>query len=428
MRNLSIVILSFLILQASCFGQVEDLPEIISITDNYSSPWGTNLEYRYSLVLKKNRYKVIRTYQNQNGQEKKKSKTIGSVSLTEIVELLDFLKKDESRGIEYKNFAAHFTPAKVIENIKKNSSNYWISSEAQKNFLIELLTEPKDVKKNLESYYTYSDQSFYLDGPRSQLRVSFILYNREVTILSNSVLEYALPMSVNGEKVFSPRLARVLAKVVPKSKTDRPGQLSGKNLSEHVANQVIRNNGDKLARIEVLDYAEQTNNLKSHFRVTNLRIVNGTYSTNWGGEKRYNCQLWSLENDLNLSIMYSSRIKKSEIVYPPSIIIDQYDTLINRLLSIDFFKNFLQENRKRKISIIFDDDSSFTDKTKESILSDCGLTIDSDNALYLAVWNEYDQLSSWIIQPNGEYMLWNEFNAKAKIPVNDTKFIQCRKE
>jgi hypothetical protein len=156
--------------------------------------------------------------------------------------------------------------------------------------------------------------------------------------------------------------------------------------------------------------------------LSNLRVVNGTASTNWNGEKRYNCQLWNKESDLNISIMYSSLIEDGSLQYSPSIVIDKYEELINTVLAIDFFRDFLSENSNRKISIIFDDNSSFTQKTRESVLRDYDGQIDFDNSLYLALWNENKDLSSWIIKTNGEYLLWNEISGKAITPNGDKFF------
>jgi hypothetical protein len=148
-------------------------------------------------------------------------------------------------------------------------------------------------------------------------------------------------------------------------------------------------------------------------------------SINWDGEKRFNCQLWDTTSNYNISIMYSSKIENNKVMYSPSFIIDRYKNLIQNLLSIEFFRNYLIENDKRKISIIFDDNNCFTEKTKERVLHDCKNEIDFDNSIFLAIWSENNALSNWIVLPNGKYMLWMEITGSTVIPSNDQNYKRC---
>jgi hypothetical protein len=288
------------------------------------------------------------------------------------------------------------------------------------------LTKPEDVENNLKSYFKDYDQSGWIDGSSTEISISFNLNNEKVIIVSKSILEYALPVNINNKDFYNPELSRLLANIIPSSKTNRHRQLSGDGLFNSVARETINNNRRKLDGLEVLSYNTEIDGLKKHFKVTNLRVVNGTSSTNWNGEKRFNCQLWDTTNNFNLSIMYSSKIDSSKVVYPPSIIIDKYENLVQQLLSIEFFRNYLLENDKRKISIIFDDNNCFTEKTKERVIRDCNNEIDFDNSLFLAVWNENSGLSNWIVLPNGKYILWMEISGNAITPADDNNFIECK--
>lgn len=422
MRKFITALLTILVLQTSSFGQEENLPDKIIISDQFYSPWGKRLNYQYTLELIKNKYKVLRTYQFENEAERKKTKVVGKVASNRISELIEFIRSDRTPNLQFENFSNKFSQENASKYVLENGRNNWVTSDVQRNFLIENLTKPEEIIKNLESYYQHYDHSFFLDGSTTKMTLTFVLDKKEIEIVSNSILEYALPISINGEDNYNPKLSKLLAKIIPKSKTDRHGQLSGKNLFNEVAREVINDNRDKLARLEVLDFEDETDLLKESFRLTNLRVVNGTSSTNWNGEKRYNCQLWNKENGLNISIMYSSLIKNGTLQYSPSIIINNSEDLISRVLSIDFFRDFLKENNNRKISVVFDDNSSFTQKTRESVLRDYDGQIDFDNALFIALWNENNDLSSWIIKPNGEYLLWNEISGRAIIPNGDRFF------
>ena len=424
-KTISTILLIFIV-QILTFGQNENLPKEVSISDKFFSPWGTNLEYRYKLELIEGKYEIIRTFQNENGKHKRKQKKIGNIEANEIERLIDLIKTDSTYELNFKNFSEKFTQNNASDFIKENGDNYWITSDIQKEFLLDNLTKPNKVENNLKSYFRDYDQSGWIDGSSTEISISFIYRNINVTIVTKSILEYALPININNKDHYNPELSRIIAKIIPSSKTNRQLQLSGNGLFNSIAKETISNNRRKLDGLEVLSYTSEIDSLKKHFKVTNLRVVNGTSSTNWNGEKRFNCQLWDTSNNYNVSIMYSSKIDSNKVMYPPSIIIDKYENLVPKLLTIDFFRNYLLENDKRKISIIFDDNTCFTVKTKERVLGDCKNEIDFDNSLFLAVWTENSELSNWIVLPNGKYILWMEISGSAITPNDDNNFIECK--
>lgn len=424
-KTVSTILLVFIV-QIMTFGQNEALPKEISISDKFFSPWGTNLEYRYKLELNGSKYEITRTFQNENGKQKTKQKNIGNINTKEIERLIELIKTDSTSELQFKNFSEKFTQKNASDFIKENGNNYWITTEIQKDFLLDNLTRPEKVENNLRSYFKDYDQSGWIDGSSTEISISFIYNNKKVTIVTKSILEYALPINLNNKDHYNPELSRLLGNIIPSSKTNRQSQLFGKALFNSVAIKTIGNNRRKLDGLEVLDYKSEIDSLKKYFKVTNHRVVNGTSSTNWNGEKRFNCKLWDTTSNFNVSIMYSSKIDSNKVIYPVSIIINRYDSLFSKLLSIEFFRNYLLENDKRKISIIFDDNSCFTEKTKEKVLRDCKNEIDFDNSLFLAVWNENDGLSSWIVLPNGKFMLWMEIDGNAMTPNNDKNFRRCK--
>ena len=426
MKKTITTILLVFIAQILTFGQNETLPKEISISDKFFSPWGTNLEYRYKLELNESKYEIIRTFQNENGKQKRKQKTIGNIDTKEIESLINLIKTDSTYELQFKDFSEKFTQKNASDFIKEKGDNYWITSDIQKDFLLDNLTIPEKVENNLKSYFKDYDQSGWIDGSSTEISISFVHNNKEVSIVTKSILEYALPINLNNKDHYTPELSRLLANIIPSSKTNRQRQLSGIGLFNSVARETIGNNRRKLDGLEVLGYNSEIDSLKKHFKVTNLRVVNGTSSTNWNGEKRFNCQLWDTASNINVSIMYSSKIDSNKVIYPASIIINKYDSLVHKLLSIEFFRNYLLENDKRKISIIFDDNTCFTEKTKERVLSDCKNEIGFNNSLFLAVWNENSGLSNWIVLPNGKYMLWMEISGGAITPNDDKNFIRCK--
>jgi hypothetical protein len=88
--------------------------------------------------------------------------------------------------------------------------------------------------------------------------------------------------------------------------------------------------------------------------------------------------------------------KNGVIKYPVSLIMRDYNKLYNQLMSSDFFKQYLAENNERTVSLIYDDNSCFTEKSKEFALDDCNLvdtTVDFETAIFISLRNEHGNIS-----------------------------------
>ena len=418
-----------LFVNAIAIGQEFNLPREIEITDKFSSPWGVNYEYIYELERSNNYYPVIRTFQFENGKRKSKKKTIGTVETSVIKELIYIALNDTTYDFKFKNFSSIFTPENVNNFIEEKGDNYWIKYDNQIEYIKNNLTQPLVVETSLKSYYNHNaDQSNRIDGSSSLITLSFIVDGKEINISTTSIIEYALPIQINNKKHYNPDISNILAKIIPPSKTDRQKQLFGIGLLKRFANDFIRNKDNKLDRLAALNYTSEVDSLKSHFKVTNLRVVSGVSCMNWNGEERFNCQLWDTLSSLNISIIYSSEIENKTLNYSPSIIIEEYNGLIKQLLAVEFFKDFINDNEQRKISIIFDDYNCFTDKTKDGILTSCGKEYDLSNSLFLAVWTEKKGLSNWVVFPDNKYLLYKIITGNIEIPKWDNNFIDCSDE
>jgi hypothetical protein len=204
MKNTISTILLICIVQTLTFGQDINLPKEISIIDKFISPWGTNLEYKYKLDLAENKYKILLIYQNENGKQNKNRKVVGTIDIKEIKELIKLVIKDSTYDLQYKNFSETFTQKNASDFIEGNGDNYWITSKIQREFILQRLTQPEEVENNLKSYYLDYDQSGWIDGSSTEISVSFIVNGRKVSIITKSILEFALPININDKSHFNP--------------------------------------------------------------------------------------------------------------------------------------------------------------------------------------------------------------------------------
>jgi len=268
------------------------LPDKIWIRDIYKSPWTTNREYYYTLKLKNDKYRIFKAY-IENGRILYKNRYEGKVDTIRISNFVKLALSDTTLHFHFNDFADVFTDENANAFIREHGPNHWLRTEVQKKFVFDEITNPRKVEKNLHMYYGLNaDQSGWIDGASTEISVQIPFGERQLVIQSSSIIEYALPISINGQKHYNPELSRMLMQILSKNKNYRQEQLTGKTLHYNLTREVLNTYSKKLENIEALNYQWVTDSLERYFRVTNLRITNALYSINWNGERRYCCQLW----------------------------------------------------------------------------------------------------------------------------------------
>jgi hypothetical protein len=215
--------------------------------------------------------------------------------------------------------------------------------------------------------------------------------------------------------------------LIPNSKTERKEQFEGKDIFSVVMRETISNHSKQIDHLESKTYQVYIDSLKNKFKVSNTRVINGISSTNWNGEKRLNCKLIDSSMVSNLSFNYSTTIENGKIKYPVSLIITDHRQLYSLVMSSEFFREYLANNEKRHLTIIYDDNSCFTDKTREFALRDCKFlnTISNfENTVFISLENEFGNISRWVLLPNGQYSMWWN-NSNPPIPTDDKNYMKC---
>jgi hypothetical protein len=420
-------ILTFLLTVETLIAQNIQLPDKISITDKFFSPWGTDLSYEYELKLNENYYLVKAITIKENGTNKKGNKKLGTIDKKLIEDILLTVKQQPTKEIQASDFESEFTLDSINNFFKKEADNYWISNEYQKQFVIEELTNTEKLENNLKSYFKNYDHSGYIDGSFTEIKINFHFADTVLAISSKSILWVGLPFEINGDKNYSPKLAGLIGELIPKSKTERKEQFEGKNLFSAVIRGTINNHRRKIDNLGSKTFQVYIDSLMDKFTVSNTRVVNGTFSTNWNGEKRLNCTLIDSSIVSNVSINYSTTIENGKIKYPVSLIMTDYRQLYSLVMNSTFFREYLADNKARHLSIVYDDNSCFTDKSKEFALKDCkqlNIISSFDNAVFISLENEFGDISRWGLLPNGRYFMWWS-NGNPPRPDNDENYLKC---
>ncbi len=425
-KLLSATIIIVLGLLETLAAQEIRLPGKISITDKFFSPWGTDLFYEYELKLNENDYSIQATTIRENKENKNRSKKLGIVDKKLIENILLTIKQQSTEKIEISDFEDKFTLDTINNFLKREADNYWIHNEYQKQFIIEELTNPDKLRKNIEFYFKNYDHSRYIDGSSTEVKIIFHFADSVLSVSSKSILWVGLPLEINGKKTFSPKLASLIGELIPESKTERKRQFKGDKLSLQVIRETIQNHREQIGSLESKTYQVHIDSLMSRFFVSDTKIINGTFSVNWNGEKRLSCTLVDSSMVSNVEISYSTTIEKGKVKFPVSLIMAEAKPLYSLVMSSAFFREYLADNEKRHLSIVYDDNSSFTDKAKKLPLMACKSlkASDLDNAVFISLRNEFGHISRWALFPNGQYfMSWS--NGKPPTPTNDKNHLTC---
>jgi hypothetical protein len=327
-QTLLILIFTFGLFESLVAQNVQP-PDRISITDKFFSPWGTNLYYEYDLEFNGVEYIIQRTTYEENGKKKNRKKKIGKVDEGQVEKILLEILENPTNEIKPKDFQNRFPTDSIDMFLKNHGDNYWINNDFQKQFIKEQLTDTDSLKNNLELYFKNYDHSGYIDGSSTEVQIKFHFGDSTLAIISKSILLCGLPIEINGRKNFSPILATLIGELIPESKTERKEQFASEKLFSSVIRETINNHRRKIDNLESKTYQVFIDSLKTTFSVSNTRIINGTYSTNWNGEKRLSCVLRNSTMTSNVSISYSTTIENGGIKYPVSSIIKSYERLNN---------------------------------------------------------------------------------------------------
>lgn len=404
MKKISLIVLLFL--PFIIIGQ-NYLPNEILIEDTYSSPWIGNFKYKYKLKKNKNNYDIIRIYKLENGNKCVKKETIGSIEYNIIEDFIISITTDTMYSIKTEIFDDILNNNNIITSVN-STNNYSLELYEQKQFIINKLKDDDFLKSRLTSYYENYDQSDQIDGDYSKIEVIFTFNNNKILITSESVLEFALPISINGIKHYSTNISEKLNEIIPESNTNRKEILSGNNLINRIISNSIDCYYSQLDSIAISTCCNSTiNELQHFFHISDINI-DCSYSFNWNGEKRLSCKL--KKNDLNfynIVIAYSVEIENNDEKYSCYEIINKYDSLINKVLSINTFEKLLKDDHSNKISIIFDNNSCFSEKTMNNFMN-FNSSIDKNtlqNSLLIIVDTKKDH-SYWVVLPNSELIFW----------------------
>lgn len=106
-QPLLILIITFGLIE-SIVAQKVQIPERISITDQYSSPWRTNLFYKYEMELNGAEYTIQRTAFEENGKKINRTKKLGIVDKKLIEKIILEITTNPTKEIKPGDFQRNF--------------------------------------------------------------------------------------------------------------------------------------------------------------------------------------------------------------------------------------------------------------------------------------------------------------------------------
>jgi hypothetical protein len=371
-------------------------------------------------------YTIQRTALEENGKKKDRKKQIGSIDTEIITKILNEISENPTNEINPKDFKEYFPMDSIDMFFKNHGDNYWINNDFQRQFIIEQLTELSNLKSNLEVYFRNYNHSGYIDGSSTEVDIKFHFYHSTLSIKSKSILECGLPIEINQQKNFSPNLAALISELIPESKTGRKEQFSSNKLFAAVTRETINNHRQIIDSLESKTYQIYLDSISTFFNISYPHIE-GSYTINWEGERRLSCSLRNNSMPENVSISYSNPIKEEGLKYSVSGIITDSERILNQLQRTESLYNFITANPARKITIIYDGNSSFSPKAKERALDYCAsltTNIDLSKAIFFELRDEYGHFSRWLVTKNGKYFCW--WGGSIPLSIDDNvNYLKC---
>ncbi len=192
------------------------VPERISITDKFSSPFGNGFLYKYELELGGTKYRIQRIALGENGKMNDKKKRLGSIDKKLVERIIQEILDKPTKEIRPCDFQPSFSMDLIDAFFKNQGDNYWINNDYQKQFIREQLIDSNNLRTNLDSYFKKYDHSRYIDGSSTEVDIEFHFADSTLSIKSKSILWYGLPIEINGQKSFSPTFAALIGELIPK--------------------------------------------------------------------------------------------------------------------------------------------------------------------------------------------------------------------
>ena len=163
----------------------------------------------------------------------------------------------------------------------------------------------------------------------------------------------------------------------------------------------------------------ELNLIHQHFTISNS-FFGSIISTNWEGTDGdcWNATLKDKNEELNISFYVTMKYDSKPGSIQP--LIEQKDSLLERVHKVSFLMNLLKEDPNKKLSIHFTVNKSFSNKAQKDFLRDLtesgkeNLNYQLDDAILLSLSNEYNNNSYWLLFSNGDIMLW-EFGGRSPL-------------
>jgi hypothetical protein len=241
-------------------------------------------------------------------------------------------------------------------------------NQEQRKFIYGKLTSIKDHQRQLD-YYLNSGCCYTMHNSyRYQFQIN-VYANGNLTDQISSrkkVWGYYYPWTNSkSDTLYNYEIENKVNKLLSlKSKAKAP--ISGNKLLEYLVKNIVDNNMQALYKLSAYSYLNEINELKSHFEIVSFEEVYGRGRYIWNEPKTMKIQLknQSMFQNVNLCFLAS---KQGNTIYTRDSLKKEYKTITDRIQSIEFIKNHLNQNPKSKLDIYYFNNNGINDYNIESV-------------------------------------------------------------
>lgn len=432
MRQLFTCILIFTCTQL-VFGQTADR---IVIKDGSTSYLNT-YQYEYIIVRKNSKYVLYQTksYEREKGKERvsNKKKRIKSIQGKTVKNLLESLKSQQFPHLGIENFGIdqNWIDSTKVSSFKslKDKTEHW--ADSQKEFTMNKLSEIENYRQAIKR--TIGREGYYILSKSGGTHFSISVYEKGNKILEASADEkpFGMPWVVNEEKSYNAKIPRLLSKIIPSNKSfnkKRFDALDG--LPNALASQIYDDQcASEMKRLAALEFEEELNELTGTFDILNAEEYRYRGRYVWDTPQVFIVTLQNEEMPKNILLQYFVT-RQGKTIYSRDSLLNDYSDLLNRVQSVDFLMDYIEEDTSRTMEVFYFDyqgvndhvidgfnknpeewaqyDKYNKDSKFEHLYCGCNYRLDNEylqSSILFELTDEFGNSSLWILLPDNTPVL-----------------------
>ncbi len=348
------------------------LPDSIVITDHsWSADYGTH-QYNYLLVNTGKDFQVYQTYWKQKNSlktnieeiESHEKKKLGTVSNAKIIALASAVLDTNFSEFNIRNFGYDDTwfKANIDKLIASLEEDYKQWTSTQTALVREQLVIEANYNEALKR--EIGREGIYYISKHSETKFNLTIYykNRQPYSLASTDNPLGMPWKTGERYSRNPKIPSAILGILPTNESFNKHRFElRKELIFELAQRVYDDQCDKkMLDLAPLAFTKELNELKDTFEILHMTELGYRGRYVWDVDHVYKISLKNNQMKKNVFLQFLVS-RQGDKIYPRDALLNDAHNIIDRVQSVDFLMNYLDENTSRKIDIYYFDNKAIND-------------------------------------------------------------------